>query len=116
VVYLGETPADVLLEMCAHTAADDVPPTYTLLRIEGPEVEVSEVSRASLPRDWTDRIGMTQEIGTTWLKSRSGALLRIPSAIAPHTANYLLNPLHELAGRFRITEAMEWPFDGRLKQ
>jgi RES domain-containing protein len=31
VVYLAETPAGALLEVCVHTAANDVPPSYTLL-------------------------------------------------------------------------------------
>src|SRR5450631_2567217 len=33
VVYLSENPASALLEVCVHTAANDVPPEFTLLKI-----------------------------------------------------------------------------------
>jgi hypothetical protein len=37
-----------------------------------------------------------------------------PSALPPHTWNYLLNPAHADAARLRITEAQQHPFDPRL--
>ncbi len=116
VVYLGESPSAVLLEMCVHTAVQDVPPAYTLLRVEGPDVEVSSLATGSLPADWTSQVKLTRELGTRWLKSKAGVLLEVPSAIVPYTSNYLFNPLHQLAGKFRIVEAMHWPFDERLKR
>jgi hypothetical protein len=42
--------------------------------------------------------------------------LRIPSAIVPHTWNYLFNPAHPLAAEFHIIEALDYPFDGRIKR
>ncbi len=115
-MYMGESPSAVLLEMCVHTAVSDVPPAYTLLRIEAPDVEVSKLDIARLPTDWRSQTGLTRELGTLWLQSNAAVVLEVPSAIAPYTSNFLFNPLHESAGRFRVTEAMEWPFDGRLKQ
>ena len=40
IVYMTETPASSLLEVCVHTSANDVPPAFTLLKIEGPDIEV----------------------------------------------------------------------------
>jgi len=105
-----------LLEICAHTAADDVPATYTLLRIEGPDVEVASLPDRVLPPDWRDRPELTQNLGTVWLMEGSGVLLRVPSAIVPHTSHFLFNPLHRLAEEFVITEAVEYPFDMRIKR
>jgi RES domain-containing protein len=116
VVYLGETPASVLLEVCAHTVAQDVPASYTLLRIEGPDVEMAGLPDGVLPKDWTNHPELTQRLGTAWLTEVSGVLLRVPSAIVPHTWNYVFNPLHPLAAEFRITETTEYPFDGRIKR
>jgi RES domain-containing protein len=116
VVYLGESPSAVLLEVCVHTAASDVPANFTLLRIEGPEVEVANLPDGSLTPEWTHNPELTQRLGTAWLKARSGVLLRVPSAIVPYTSNYVFNPLHSLASEFSIVEAIAWPFDGRIKR
>jgi RES domain-containing protein len=116
VVYLGESPSSALLEVCVHTTANRVPEDFTLLRVEGPDVEVAALPDGSLPKEWVDQPELTQRLGTEWLQERWGVLLRVPSAIVPHTSNYLLNPLHPLAGEFRIVEATAWPFDGRIKR
>jgi len=116
VVYLGESPSTVLLEVCVHTAANDVPASFMLLRIEGPDVEISSLPEGTLPGDWMNKPVLTQRLGNEWLNGNTGVLLRVPSAIVPYTFNYLLNPLHPLAAEFRIVEAIAWPFDGRIKQ
>ncbi len=115
VVYLSESPAAALLEVCVHTAANDVPPSYTLLRIEGPEIKVEAVAAKELAEGWQSRLEVTREMGTEWLRKNRGALLQVPSAIVPQTANFLFNPLHRDAKRFRIVEALAYPFDQRLK-
>ena len=116
VVYLAESPAGALLEVCVHTAANDVPPDFTLLRIEGPDLEFRSVPDTDLPPDWPMRFEITRSLGTAWLEKRETALLRVPSAIIPQTANLLLNPLHPDARLFRITEALLYPFDVRIKK
>jgi hypothetical protein len=50
VVYLAESPAGALLEVCVHTSSNDVPPTYTLLRVERPGTEFPSISEDSDPR------------------------------------------------------------------
>jgi len=116
VVYLADSPAGALLEVCVHTAANDVPPAFTLLRVEGPEVDVRFVTDDELPEDWRERIEITRGLGTKWLQEGESVLLRVPSAIVPRTVNYLLNPLHPEAIMFRITDAVQYPFDIRIKK
>jgi hypothetical protein len=41
--YLAGSPAAALLEVCVHTSANDVPPEFTLLKIESPDLEVSVI-------------------------------------------------------------------------
>ena len=55
VVYLSESPAAALLEVCVHTCANDVPPDFTLLKIEGPDLEPDVVALNDLPADWMTR-------------------------------------------------------------
>jgi RES domain-containing protein len=115
VVYLSENPAAALLEVCVHTAANNVPPDFTLLRIEAPDLETPSLA-ASLPERWQAQLDLTRDLGTDWLRRGESALLHVPSALVPHTANFLLNPLHPDAKLFRIAEALAYPFDSRIKK
>ena len=117
VVYLAETPAGALLEVCVHTAANDVPPNYTLLEISAPATTKFEtVDVNTLPPDWLENVDATRTIGSEWLRSMRSALLRIPSVIVPATYNVLLNPGHPQTRQIEITRILEFPFDPRLKK
>lgn len=115
IVYLAESPAGALLEVCVHTSANDVPPDFILLKIQAPEVQVQAVELGVLPVGWQLRLEFTRDLGTAWLRRREAALLRVPSAIVPETANFLLNPIHPDAQKFSVIEASSYPFDVRLK-
>ena len=115
VVYLAESPAGALLEICANTTADDAPPIYTLLKITGPKTAITEITLTQLLPNWIEQPEATRPIGTNWLTSQPTAILRVPSALVPETANYLLNPLHPDAAQFQIDRTYEYPFDLRLK-
>jgi RES domain-containing protein len=116
IVYLAETPASALLEVCVHTSANDVPPEFTLLKIEGPDLEVPSIGVDTLPEDWRTNLEITRDLGTSWLEKSETVILRVPSAIVPETINSLFNPAHPNAGEFRIVEAIDYPFDQRLKK
>jgi RES domain-containing protein len=94
VVYLAETPAGALLEVCVHTSSNNEPPTYTLLRVERPGTEFPSISEESLPPDWMLKKQITRELGDKWLSERVTALLGVSSAIVPQTSNYIPNPSH----------------------
>ena len=116
VIYLAGSPAAALLEVCVHTARGDIPPDFTLLKIEGPDAGIPAVEIADLPKDWRVRFDITRDIGTTWLRSQQSTLFRVPSAVAPETANFLFNPRHPSAREFHIAEILLYPFDRRLKE
>lgn len=116
IVYLAETPAAALLEVCVHTSANDVPPEFTLLRIEGPDIDIPSITIDELPEDWRLRLETTRDLGTAWLLRNESVLLRVPSAIVPATMDCLFNPSHRQAAEFRIVEAIAYPFDPRLKR
>src|SRR5277367_6161982 len=110
VVYLTETPASALLEVCVHTSASDVPPEFTLLKVEGPDLGVQSVKNNDLPKDWRARLEVTRDFGTAWLEKNESLLLRVPSVIVPETLNFLFNPSHKHAAKFRITDVFSYPF------
>lgn len=116
IVYLAETPAAALLEVCVHTSANDVPPDFTLLRIEGPALRIRSIQAKDLPENWRGHPEATRVIGTAWLTKAETALLRVPSALVPETSNYLFNPAHKAAAKFRIAETIGYPCDARLKK
>jgi RES domain-containing protein len=116
VIYLNENPASALLEVCVHTAANDAPPDFTLLRIEGPEIKVTAVTESSLPDNWQVRLEVTRELGTDWLRKKEAAILKLPSALVPQTTNFLFNPLHPDASRFQIAAAFSYPFNKWLEE
>jgi RES domain-containing protein len=101
-----------LLEVCVHTSANDIPAQFTLLKIVGPAgINVPAIRTKDLPADWTVRLKITRDLGTEWLRKRDSVLLQVPSAVVPETSNYLFNPLHADAARFRIAEVIPYPFD-----
>jgi len=115
VVYLAESPAGALVETCAHTSANDIPPSYTLLKVTGPDLPFNEISMERLNDEWKIHVEITRSLGSEWLKGRKSALLRVPSALVPETMNYVLNPLHPDATLFQIEKSFVYPFDARLK-
>jgi RES domain-containing protein len=115
IVYLAQTPASALLEVCVHTSANNVPPAFTLLKIEGPDLVVPFISIGSLPNDWVTHLDATRDLGTNWLEKKRSVLLQVPSAIVPETANFLFNPSHKEAAKFHVTEVFSYSFDLRLK-
>jgi RES domain-containing protein len=115
VVYLAESPAGALLETCVHTSANDIPPSFTLLKVAGPDLPFDSISMASLEIGWPSRAEITRDAGSAWLRRGASLLLSVPSALIPETANFLFNPLHADAPQFRIEDSFVYPFDARLK-
>jgi RES domain-containing protein len=115
VVYLAESPAGALIEACVHTSANDIPPSFTLLKVVGPDLPFDQIELSTLKPGWPGRVEITRDLGSKWLKRGSSALLRVPSALVPETANFLLNPMHADAELFQIEESFLFPFDARMK-
>lgn len=116
IVYLAESPAGAMLEVLVHLELeeDEIPRSYTLLRVEVPgDLAIEEI--VVPPGDaWkTDHI-LSRRLGDKWLTGKTAALGRVPSAILPMTSNYILNPLHPAAGGIRIAETTRANFDLRL--
>jgi RES domain-containing protein len=115
IVYLAQTPASALLEVCVHTSANYVPPAFALLKIEGPDLEVPSIPIGSLQKNWHIHLEVTRDLGTEWLENQRSVLLQVPSAIVPETVNFLFNPSHKQAAKLHIAEVFSYPFDLRLK-
>jgi len=116
IVYLAASPPGALIEHLAHLDMDEteLPSSYNLLRVRTPdEIEV-EVLNAPDGDGWKRDFAVTRTIGDEWLRSGRTALAQVPSAIMPHTYNYLLNPDHNDVARFHIHEVIQALHDPRL--
>lgn len=104
VVYLAESPAAAMLEVLVHLEidAEDIPDNLRLLRVDMPD-DVSIRQANPLPDQWEEQIEQTRTLGGSWLTEGSSLLLSVPSAIMPHTTNYLFNPLHPEADQANVS-------------
>ena len=117
VVYLADHPASALVEIMVHLEidAEDLPTHYQLLGVEVPDgIAMVHIDETALPEGWRGNVALTRARGDTWLSENAAALLRVPSAIVPESANYLLNPAHPDAARIGIASAIRAAFDPRL--
>lgn len=114
VVYAADSPASAMLEVLVHLEIDpeDFPNTLQLIRIELPD-SVSLAEAPSLAEHWRTDQESTRRLGDHFLDGRSALLLPVPSAIIPHTTNYLFNPAHPEASRACI-QVERFVLDGRL--
>jgi RES domain-containing protein len=116
VVYLTSSPAAALLEVLAHSMAlNELSDTYQWLEISA-DADVDISPTPELAPDWRIDVRHTRRIGDAWLRSGQGALLEIPSVLAPKTSNYLLNPRHPDARKFSISAVVWYPLDPRFAQ
>ena len=108
IVYTASCGALAVLEYRV-SVNKTMPKDLLLLLIEVPNTLEIESSTWH-PSDVTT----SRRIGDEWLKSKSTAVLRVPSVLVPRQTNYLLNPEHPLFGSIQVVEKEPFVFDSRL--
>jgi hypothetical protein len=58
----------------------------------------------------------TKDLGMSWVKSGTTAVLSVPSVVVPNERNYLLNPAHPDFSKIRFFAPKPFVFDRRLRQ
>jgi RES domain-containing protein len=99
-----------------HLTALGQVPEYVCVKAHIPEDLLLSVEQLGpLPADWrsSDPI-QARALGTKWLLEAQSAALRVPSAVIPREANYLLNPLHPSFEKILLESAVPFEFDVRL--
>ena len=115
IVYLASSAPGALLETLVHLhlEAEDLPPSYMLLRVTVP-AGMRYVELKPNADNWQKDATQTQQLGDSWLKTKPSALAAVPSAIMPHATNWLLNPALPDARRIRIADVLTVDYDERL--
>jgi RES domain-containing protein len=117
VIYTSETRALSLLEYTVNVNIDDIPRALSFTIFDIDEKDVLQVKLAQLPGDWRESPAppSTKDFGTSWLASFDSPVLCIPSSVIPDEFNYLLNPQHPDAKKFKIIDASDFGYDVRIK-
>jgi RES domain-containing protein len=117
IVYLSEHSALSLIEVVANLKGDPniFPDAYQLMKVRvAPHLTVDSIEVSALPDGWQGNLAATRAHGDDWLNRRSATLLAVPSAVAPESWNFLLNPLHDDARQVSMEWAKWVEYDKRL--
>lgn len=117
VVYTSESLALGVLEVLVHLDSDLLPRDYAAYCIEiADNFALESLDSRRLPKGWQRSVVCREclQAGDSWLDRGESAVLRVPSAVIPHAANYLINPRHDAATTIRVLSAEPFHFDSRL--
>ena len=106
-IYAAETAALAVLEVRVHLDLDwdMLPDDYVLVAIDIGSIVPEQIHE--FPDD-------PRAIGDAWIRSRTTALLRVPSWIVPELHNILINPAHPDASSITQSSIRPFAFDKRL--
>ena len=112
--YSSEHPALAAWEVANHWEEYGSLRGYYLYSADIPEdeIETRDVDRAI----FTD-LKLTQKIGDDWIQGQSSIALKVPSVVAPHSWNYLLNVNHpRFFKSVDLHEHGPFQFDDRIER
>lgn len=115
-VYASENSSLAILEALVHVTERDLPKSLVAVRIAIPaNVHVTRIAAENLPATWHD-VDSAEciAIGSKWIESRVGLVLRVPSAANSLEENVLLNPLHPDIEDCRVDDPVPIVFDPRV--
>jgi len=114
VAYAAPSVALAMLEMLVHVDKQDVPAGLRLLSFDIPADAVHALD--ALPDGW-QRLPYSapvQAAGDRWVRGAASLALRVPSAVARHEVNILLNPAHPRFGEIAPVANEPLALDERL--
>lgn len=115
-LYTTESPALSLLEVLVHLNPRRIP-EYYLVTIDVPD-SIRSYGADELPPQWRAS-GSTgplpsQTFLLDWLQNPDNLVVRVPSAVVPIMANYLINPRHPLFAQCQVVSNERFEIDQRL--
>ena len=117
VVYTASSLSLAMVETFVHLDDDLIPDDYVAIAADVPsEMALTRLNVADLPPDWRNYPppDTLKQIGSEWLRSKTSAVLAVPSVVIPQEENYLLNPEHISFSRVIIHPAVPFQFDPRM--
>ncbi|MFZ0955051.1 MAG: RES family NAD+ phosphorylase [Candidatus Sulfotelmatobacter sp.] len=117
VAYASEHQSLAMLEYFVHLDPEDPPDDLVLATADVPDtVFRKRLEAEDLPANWREipaPPGLAQ-IGDDFVKNAETCLLLVPSALAVHENNWLINPQHPEFGRIVLHPAEPLRYDPRI--
>jgi RES domain-containing protein len=110
IVYTAESSALAMLEVLVRYGRKQLPPPFQLLEIDVPGDLTVTPFEGETPVD----VAVSQRWGDEWLAAGRTTLAKVPSAVAPESFNFLINPLRAEAARITLKAHAHYPWDARL--
>lgn len=116
VAYASDSIALAALEVLAHLQSTAVLQAYSVVSLSFPDESVELLTTSLLPARWRrfPSPPENQAIGDQWVAQGRSLILRVPSAIIPSAANFLINPSHPEFAKVVIGRPERFAFDRRL--
>jgi len=115
--YTSEHQSLAMLEYFVHLDTDDAPPDLVLVTAGLPDdVPTKSIAVDDLPSFWRRSPAPTElaRIGDEFVAQGKHCVLVVPSALAPHENNWLLNPQHRDFRRVVVHGVEPLSYDPRM--
>ena len=115
--YTSEHQSLAMLEYFVHLDKDDPPTDLVLAVAEVPEdVPKESVKVNDLPANWREGAAPPElaRFGDEFVSAGKSCLLFVPSVLAPHENNCLINPAHAEFGRVVVRDLEPLTYDTRM--
>jgi RES domain-containing protein len=117
VVYASEHQSLAMLEYFVHLDPEDAPDDLVLATADVPDsVSRKRLKAADLPANWREIPAppTLAQIGDDFVKKAETCLLLVPSALAVHENNWLINPQHLEFKQIVVHPAEPLRYDPRM--
>jgi RES domain-containing protein len=116
-IYTAGSMALACLENLVHRSGASLQADFSVLTLfVPPGISIAAILDKKLGDDWENKLPLTRQTGSSWLKKGETAILKVPGAIIQTECNFLLNPFHVNFGDIKIIYKQAFNFDHRLKQ
>jgi RES domain-containing protein len=116
-LYTASSRALAALEVAVHVPFGILPIEYYMVEVELPDnSDILRIKIADLPARWNRNpiVGVTQVLGTDFLKANKYLIMQVPSASVSGDYNYVINPGHADFKSVKVVLTEPFEFDSRL--
>jgi RES domain-containing protein len=118
-IYSATSRALACLETLVHFNAAVLPLNRYLIQIDIPDDvwaarTVIDLSTAPIGWDALPAGRASMELGNTWIRDKTSAILLVPSIAVPEEQNILINPAHPQSVQIKAIKIRKWIYDSRL--
>jgi RES domain-containing protein len=119
VAYASQHQSLAMLEYFVHLDPEDAPDDLVLATADVPDdISRQKTEMRTLPANWreTPAPPALAQVGDDFVKEARACLLQVPSALALHENNWLINPHHPEFKQIRLNAPESLRYDPRMFQ